>query len=180
MVFDIKPIPIHAGSIRFYACKRGSKHSGSVSPAVKALEAEELARGFDRYETFLQFSDTVAAHRDRLLELLAELRGQGKRIAGYGASGRANTMIQYCGINHDHLDYMIDDAKAKAGFFTPKSHFEIFPSSILERANPPDYLLIFAWSFFDEIRKKNGNYLDKGGRMILPLPEVSIFPPRAP
>ena len=180
MVFDIKPIPIHAGSIRFYACKRGSKHSGSVSPAVKALEAEERARGFDRYETFLQFSDTVAAHRDRLIELLRELRGQGKRIAGYGASGRANTMIQYCGINHDHLDYMIDDAKAKAGFFTPKSHFEIFPSSILERANPPDYLLIFAWSFFDEIRKKNGNYLDKGGRMILPLPEVSIFPPRAP
>jgi SAM-dependent methyltransferase len=180
MVFDIKPIPIHAGSIRFYACKKGSKHSRSVSPAVKALEAEERARGFDRYETFQRFSDTVAAHRDRLIKLLRELRAQGKRIAGYGASGRANTMIQYCGINHDHLDYVIDDAKAKAGFFTPKSHFEIFPSSILERDDPPDYLLIFAWSFFDEIRKKNGNYLAKGGHMILPLPEVSIFPPRAP
>ena len=63
-------------------------------------------------------------------------------------------MIQYCGINHDHLDYMIDDAPAKAGFYTPKSHFEIFPSSILDRGNPPDYLLIFAWSFFDEIREK--------------------------
>ncbi len=71
----------------------------------------------------------------------------------------------------------IDDAPAKAGFYTPKSHFEIFPSSILDRGDPPDYLLIFAWSFFDEIRKKNGNYLAKGGRMILPLPEVSIFPP---
>src|ERR1700754_2074410 len=67
MVFDIKPIPIHAGSIRFYACKKGSRHSGSVSPAVTALEAEERARGFDRYETFLQFSDTVAAHRDELI-----------------------------------------------------------------------------------------------------------------
>ncbi len=88
-------------------------------------------------------------------------------------------MIQYCGINHDHLDYMIDDAPAKAGFFTPKSHFEIFPSSILDRDDPPDYLLIFAWSFFDEIRKKNGKYLAKGGRMIIPLPEVSIFPPAA-
>jgi methylation protein EvaC len=180
MVFDIKPIPIHAGSIRFYTCKKGSRHSASVSPAVTALEAEERARGFDRYETFLQFSNTVAGHRDRLVALLRELRSQGKRIAGYGASGRANTMIQYCGINRDHLNYMIDDAPAKAGFYTPKSHFEIFPSSILDRGDPPDYLLVFAWSFFDEIRKKNGNYLAKGGRMILPLPEVSIFPPRLP
>ena len=179
MVFDIKPIPIHAGSIRFYACKKGSKHSGSVSQAVKALEAEERARGFDRYETFLQFSDTVAAHRAKLVELLDDLRRRGHSIAGYGASGRANTIIQYCGINHDHLDYMIDDAPAKAGYFTPKSHFEIFPSSILQGDNPPDYLLIFAWSFFDEIRKRNGSYLASGGRMILPLPEVSIFPPPA-
>jgi SAM-dependent methyltransferase len=179
MVFDVEPISIHAGSMRFYACKKGSKRAGSISPAVKALEAEERSRGFDRYETYLAFSNTVAAHRDRLVSLLAELRREGHRIAGYGASGRANTMIQYCGINHDHLDYMIDDAPAKAGFFTPKSHFEIFPSSVLEREDRPDYLLVFAWSFFEEIRNKNSKYLSKGGRMILPLPEVSIFPPRA-
>ena len=177
MVFDLKPIPIHAGSIRFYACKRGSTHSASVSPAVVALEAEERARGFDRSETFQAFSDAVAAHRDELIGLLTSLRAQGKRISGYGASGRANTMIQYCGINHDHLDYMIDDAPAKTSFYTPRSHFEIFPSSVLERDDPPDYLLIFAWSFFDEIRKKNASYLAGGGRMILPLPKVSIFPP---
>jgi methylation protein EvaC len=180
MVFDIKPIPIHAGSIRFYSCKKGSKHSGSVSPAVKALEAEERARGFDCYETFLAFSNRVAAHRDELIKLLCELRRQGKRIAGYGASGRANTMIQYCGINHDYLDYVIDDAPAKAGFYTPKSHFQVFPSSILDRDDPPDYLLIFAWSFLDEIRKKNEDYLAKGGGMILPLPKVSIFSSPAP
>jgi methylation protein EvaC len=179
MVFDVEPISIHAGSMRFYACKKGSKRAGSISPAVKALEAEERSRGFDRYETYLAFSNTVAAHRDRLVSLLAELRREGHRIAGYGASGRANTMIQYCGINHDHLDYMIDDAPAKAGFFTPKSHFEIFPSSVLERDDRPDYLLVFAWSFFEEIRNKNSKYLAKGGQMILPLPEVSIFPPRA-
>ena len=163
MVFDVEPISIHAGSMRFYACKKGSKRAGSISPAVKALEAEERSRGFDRYETYLAFSNTVAAHRDRLVSLLAELRREGHRIAGYGASGRANTMIQYCGINHDHLDYMIDDAPAKAGFFTPKSHFEIFPSSVLERDDRPDYLLVFAWSFFEEIRNKNSKYLAKGG-----------------
>ncbi len=177
MVFDIKPIPIHAGSIRFYACKKGSRHSASVSAAVTALAAEERARGFDRYETFLAFSDTVAAHRDKLIGLLNGLRTQGKRIAGYGASGRANTMIQYCDIGHEHLDYMIDDAPAKIGFYTPKSHFEIRSSSVLGSANPPDYLLVFAWSFFDEIRKRNASYLERGGRMILPLPKVSMFPP---
>jgi len=175
MVFDIKPIPIHAGSIRFYACKKGGKYSGSVSPATRALEAEERAKGFDRYETFRRFSDSVAGHRAKLVGLLTELREQGFRIAGYGASGRANTMIQYCGINHDHLDYMIDDAPAKIGLYTPKSHFKIYPSSVLNGDNPPDYLLVFAWSFLDEIRAKNENYLAKGGKMIVPLPDVAIF-----
>jgi methylation protein EvaC len=179
VVFDLKPIPIHAGSIRFYVCKAGSKHSAAVSSAVTALAADERAQGFDRFETFQRFSDTVAAHKTKLIGLLTELRRQGKRIAGYGASGRANTMIQYCGITHEHLDYMIDDAPAKAGFFTPKSHLEIHPSSVLDQANAPDYVLVFAWSFFDEIKKKNGGYLARGGRMILPLPEVSVFPPPA-
>ena len=111
-----------------------------------------------------------------LMDLLNKLKKEGYTIAGFGASGRANTMIQYCGINHSHLDYMIDDAPAKAGFFTPGSHFEIHPSSILNQPNPPDYLLIFAWSFFDEIAKRSKKYLDGGGRMIVPLPEVKIFP----
>jgi hypothetical protein len=88
-------------------------------------------------------------------------------------------MIQYCGINHSHLDYMIDDAPAKAQYYTPKSHFEIFPSSILSERDPPDYLLIFAWSFLEEIAKRNQKYLAGGGRMIIPLPEVSIYPPQA-
>ena len=176
MVFDIKPIPIHAGSIRFYAGKKGGKYSKSVSQAVKELEAEERACGFDRIETFQRFSDNVAARRDELVGLLEKLRSEGKTIAGYGASGRANTMIQYCEIDHSHLDYMIDDAPAKAGYYTPRSHFEIHPSEVLSGDNPPDYVLVFAWSFFDEIVKRNSSYIEKGGRMILPLPKVSIYP----
>lgn len=176
MVFDVKPTPIHAGSMRFYVCKKGSRHGGNVTDAVRALAAEERRKGFDRFETFRRFSQAVARHRGELLTLLNRLRGQGKRIAGYGASGRANTMIQYCGITQDHLDYMIDDAPAKTGFYTPGSHFEIHPSSVLERPDRPDYLLVFAWSFFDEIRRRNAGYLASGGRMILPLPGVSIYP----
>jgi methylation protein EvaC len=176
MVFDVKQVPIHAGSMRFYVCKKGSKHGFVVSPAVTQLQNEELAKGFHRPETFVRFATDIAERKTMLMELLNKLKKDGCTIAGYGASGRANTMIQYCGINFGHLDYMIDDAPAKAGFFTPGSHFEIHPSSILDQPSPPDYLLIFAWSFFDEIAKRSQKYLDGGGRMIVPLPEVKIFP----
>jgi SAM-dependent methyltransferase len=176
VVFDVKPVPIHAGSMRFYVTKKGSKHAAAVSAEVTALRQHERERGFDRYDTFRQFSQRVAETKRQLLTLLERLRKEGKRIAGYGASGRANTMIQYCGISHEHIDYMIDDAPAKIGFYTPGSHFLIRPSSVLREPNPPDYLLIFAWSFFAEIRKRNEDYLARGGRMILPLPDVSIHP----
>lgn len=177
MVFDVKPIPIHAGSMRFYVCKKGSKHSTSVSPAAIALENDELRRGFDRQDAFMRFAERVTEHKSKLVGFLAHLKQQGHAIAGYGASGRANTMIQYCGIDHNHLDYVIDDAPAKHGLYTPGSHFRIQSSSILNSGDAPDYLLIFAWSFIDEIRHRNAGYLAAGGRMILPLPDVTLAPP---
>lgn len=176
VVFDVKPVPIHAGSMRFYVCKKESRHAREVSPAVHALEAEERTQGFDRVDTFKRYSEKVAAHKVALVALLDDLRARGHRIAGYGASGRANTMIQYCGIDHRHLDFMIDDAPAKTGFCTPGSHFRIHPSAVLDEPSRPDHVLVFAWSFFDEILKRNASYIARGGRMILPLPAISIHP----
>lgn len=176
VVFDVKPVAIHAGSMRFYVCKKDSKHARSIAPAVGDLVLAEQEAGLDRFATFEHFSREVAGHRDKLVALLNELRRQGKTISGYGASGRANTMIQWCGIDASHLDYMIDDAPAKIGYCTPASHLPIHPSSVLQGDKRPDYVLVFAWSFFDEICRRNAAYLEQGGRMILPLPEVSIFP----
>ncbi len=176
MVFDVIPIPIHAGSLRFHVCRKGSRHA-SESPRVVALKKEEQARGFDSFATFGEFSRRVAAQRDELVALLEGLRQDGRSIAGYGASGRANTIIQFCGLDARHLDYMIDDAPAKQGFLTPGSHFPIHASSVLEQPDRPDYVLVFAWSFFEEICARNANYLENGGRMILPLPDVQVFPP---
>lgn len=175
IIFDVKSIATHAGSMRFYVCKKGGKHASTISPAVTTLLEEETARGFHLPETFIRFASDVADRKARLMALLAQLKKDGYSIAGYGASGRANTMIQYCGISSCHLDYMIDDAPAKLGFFTPNSHFKICPSTILDQPNPPDFLLVFAWSFLDEIRKRNKNYLDQGGRMIIPLPDIKIL-----
>lgn len=174
MVFDLKAIPIHAGSIRFYVCKNGSRHSAHVSDAVRELEAEERAKGFDRVETFHRFAADIAQHRDDLLALLGRLRGGGAQIAGYGASGRANTIIQFCGLTTEHLDFMIDDAPAKQGYFTPGSHIEIRSSAILSEPARPDYVLVFAWSFFDEIVRRNQAYIESGGGMIVPLPQVKV------
>jgi methylation protein EvaC len=174
-VFDVKSIPIHAGSMRYYVCKKGSRHSSLVSPRVAVLKEEELANGFHQAETYARFAADVADRRERLMELLNRLKAKGHTIAGYGASGRANTIIQYCGIDHRHVDYLIDDAPAKLGFYTPGSHFLIRPRSVLRQVPPPDYLLIFAWSFFNEIAQKCAEYLDNGGRMIVPLPNVQII-----
>ena len=108
------------------------------------------------------------------MSLVNRLKSQGKRIVGYGASGRANTIIQFCGLTKDHIDYMIDDSPKKQGYFTPGSHIEIKSNSILNGDDPPDYVIVFAWTFFDEIKSRNKQYLKKGGKYIIPLPVVSI------
>jgi SAM-dependent methyltransferase len=177
MVFDLRPVPIHGGSIRYYVCKKGSRHAASESSQVTNLKNEETRNGFHRPETYLRFASDVAQRRETLMSLLADIRSRKKTIAGYGASGRANTIIQYCGIDRRHLEYMIDDAPAKAGFYTPGSHFLIQPGTVLQQSSPPDYLLVFAWSFLDEIAKKCIGYLNNGGRMIVPLPEAQVLNP---
>jgi methylation protein EvaC len=176
VIFDVKLVPVHAGSLRFYVSKKKSSHALIVSDAVKMLVEEERMKGYDKYWSFQKFSNEVAATKKDLICLLKKLKSEGASVAGYGASGRANTMIQYCEITEDLVSYMIDDAPAKTGFFTPGSHLEIFPSSILLGNDAPDYVLVFAWSFFDEILKRNKNYIKAGGRMILPLPKVKIYP----
>jgi methylation protein EvaC len=175
VIFDLKPIPIHGGSIRYYACKKGSAYAKNISEHVLRLRAKELEAGYDTYERYRRFADAVADRRRQLMTLVDSLRARGKSIAGYGASGRANTMIQYCGIDGTHLAYVIDDAPAKQGYFTPGSHLEIKSREMLAK-EPPDYVLVFAWSFYSEIAAKCEDYLRRGGRMIVPLPEVTVYP----
>lgn len=172
-VFDVKPIPIHAGSMRYYVAKKDSSHAQKTSARVEMLAKEELSKGYDRKETYARFREQVAGRRDQLMKLLGDLKKKGRSIAGYGASGRANTIIQYSGITLEHIDYMIDDAPAKEGYYTPGSHFEIFSNRRLSE-DRPDYLLIFAWGYFNEIAEKCQSYLVSGGRMITPLPEVKV------
>lgn len=174
VVFDLKRIPIHGGSIRYYACKASSRWAKAVTNRVLLLRQDERAQGLERVGTFRHFASEIAHRKELLMDFLGRLRKAGKRVAGYGASGRANTIIQYCGIGHDRMEYMIDDAPAKWGYYTPGSHFEIRPSDALRSARP-DYLIVFAWGYLNEIAEKCKPYLDGGGRLITPLPEVRLM-----
>lgn len=174
IIFDIKEILVHGGSVRYYAAKKGSKHSRNVSIRVNKLKERELALAYDKPETYKKFAAGVKARKQELMNLLKVYKANRKTIVGYGASGRANTIIQYCGINSKHLDYVIDDAPAKLGLFTPGSHLQIRNNKALLRDNP-DYVLLFAWAFANEIMQKNYEYLNNGGKVIVPLPEVAVL-----
>lgn len=174
VIFDIKPITIHGGSIRFHAAKKGSAHASQIAPSVSELRQKELELGLDKPETYRKFRTAIESTREKLMSLLTELRGNGQKVVGYGASGRANTIIQYCGITTEHIDYIVDDAPAKQGLYTPGSHIEIKGREALEK-DKPDYILVFAWAFLKEIASKNESFLANGGKLIVPLPQVKVI-----
>lgn len=174
VVFDIKPILIHGGSIRYYAAKKNSHYAKNISTKVMNLHNQEKKSGYDKVKTYQQFGTRVAQKKDELMTLLSKLKKNNHRIVGYGASGRANTIIQYCGITNEHIDYMIDDAPAKLGLYTPGSHLAIKNSEALV-SDRPDYILVFAWAFYNEIAKKCQSYMSAGGKIVVPLPDVKII-----
>ena len=173
-VYDVKPISIHAGSMRFYVQnKEGGKNR--ISSHVSQLRKEELSNDLDKTETYTRFFTYIQKTKKDLLILLQKLKKDNKTVAGYGASGRATAMMSFCVIDDKLLDYVIDDAPAKQGAYTPGNHLRIVSSAILDNPiNKPDYCLIFAWAFIREISQRKTNYLQQGGKFIVPLPKVHI------
>lgn len=139
-VFDVKHVPTHGGSMRYYICK----DSREESPEVAALREREKREGLDRYSTYQHFSKRILQHREDMRRLI-----NGK-VVGYGASGRANAIIQYCGLD---VSYIVDDAPAKHGYSTPGTHVPIYSRDSLEY-DIPDSVVVFAWSYLDEIKSK--------------------------
>lgn len=173
-IFNIKPISIHAGSMRFYV-QHKKKGTRTISKYVKELIKSEREHQFDNVKRYERYSKRVAKTKNDLLFLLDSIKAKKKSIVGYGASGRGTTIMNYCGLDETYLDYVIDDAPAKQGAFTPGTHLEIKNSEVLYGKNKPDYVVLFAWSFIDEIMKKNKVYIENGGKFIVPLPEVKII-----
>lgn len=167
-IVDVERIPIHGGSLRVYAVREGNPQ-----PSVRDLLADEGGWGVDRLEFYRGFGRKVEALRRKLVSLLREKKRAGKRIAAYGAAAKGSTLLNYCGIGSETLDFVVDRSPVKQGRFMPGVHLQIrSPACLLEEM--PEYVLLLTWNFADEILTQQTEYRKRGGRFIIPLPELQV------
>lgn len=174
-IFDVDEIWTHGGSLRVYA-RHAGENDRPVSQRVHDLRAREEAAGFRDVEMYAQFDERVRATKRKLLEVLISAKQDGKTIVGYGAPGKGNTLLNYCGIRQDLLDYTVDRNPYKQGKFLPGTRIPIFhPDKIFETR--PDYVLILPWNFAEEIEEQMSGIGEWGAKFIIPIPEVTVHEP---
>jgi hypothetical protein len=172
-VYDVEELPTHGGSLRIYA-RHSEDASKRVTRHVDEFRSKENTEGFTNLEKYFSFAEKVRETKRALLGSLISLRRKKKSIVGYGAPGKGNTLLNYCGIRTDFLDYTVDRNHYKQGKFLPGTHIPIFhPDRIKE--TKPDYVLILPWNLKDEIMKQMSHIGKWGGRFIVPIPKVKIY-----
>jgi SAM-dependent methyltransferase len=172
-VFDVDELKSHGGSLRYYA-QRSDTGSRPVGQRVHDLVARERALGYDTLDGHRAFAARVEETKWSLLEFLIATRREGKRIAGYGAPGKGNTLLNYCGIRTDLLDYTVDRNPYKQGQFLPGTHIPILHPEVLEQ-DRPDYILILPWNLKEEIVAQLSYAREWGARFVVPIPRVEVL-----
>jgi len=173
VLFDVEELPTHGGSLRIHA-RHAEDASRPPSASVTRLRDHEAAIGMRDLSYYSGFGERVRETKRKLLSFLIERKRKGDSIVGYGAPGKGNTLLNYCGIRTDFLDYTVDRSPHKQGNFLPGSRIPIFePTRIFETR--PDYLLILPWNLRDEIMKNMAGIREWGGRFVVPIPEVEVF-----
>lgn len=170
-IMDVKRNTIHGGSIVVHIVKNESKYK--QSSAVKEFIYEEKLKKLNTLDPYQDFGRRVKVIKRELVNFLKRLKKHKKRIVGYGASAKGNVLLNYCQIGTDILDYIVDSIPFKQGRFTPGTHIPIYPESRLER-DKPDYALLLAWNFIDEILRKQIKYRERGGQFIITIPYLRI------
>jgi SAM-dependent methyltransferase len=174
-VFDVDHLPTHGGSLRAYLCRKDAGHASL--PSVSSLLAHERQIGFENISTYTHFSSRVIETKRRLLSFLIECKERGAKICGYGAPGKGNTLLNYCGIGTDFLDFTVDRNPYKHGRYTPGMHIPIYPVSAIDEARP-DYLLILPWNLKDEIIQQMLHVGEWGCKFVVPIPRVEVIDPK--
>jgi SAM-dependent methyltransferase len=170
-VFDADELPTHGGSLRIYAAHADV---AEVRPSVAALEAREREFGLDRIDTYLGFAEQVRQTKRSLLQFLIRAKEEGKRVVGYGAPAKGNTLLNYCGVRTDFLDFTVDRSPHKQGLFLPGTRIPIHgPEKIAE--TKPDYVLILPWNLRNEIVEQMRHVREWGGRFVVPIPRVKVL-----
>lgn len=170
-IFDAKKIQIHSGSIRVYI-KFKNNRKYKVSNSVKRLLNDEKRI---THKELSKFITTIDLNRNKLIYKLNALKKQGYKIVGYGASGRANTLLNYCEIDGKLIDYIIDKSPERAGKYTPGTHIKIVKPDVFRKDKTLKYVLLLAWNYKEDIIRKEKKYIDNGGKFIIPLPKVHII-----
>ena len=172
-IFDVDELPTHGGSLRVFAC-HADDASKPVEQRVRDLVKKEEDNGFNTLEHYLSFGEKVRQTKRNILDFMIQNKRKGKSFVGYGAPAKGNTLLNYCGIRSDFIDYTVDRSPHKQGHFLPGVHIPIYgPDKIIE--TKPDYLVIFPWNLKDEIMKQMSHIRDWGGRFVVFIPEVEIL-----
>jgi 2-polyprenyl-3-methyl-5-hydroxy-6-metoxy-1,4-benzoquinol methylase len=171
-VYDVDEIPTHGGSLRIYACHADA--AIETEGRVGALLAAEEGLGLRTRQAYAAFAEQVRETKRKLLTFLIDAKRAHKTIAGYGAPGKGNTLLNYCGIRTDFIDYTVDRNPYKHGKFLPGTHIPIHAPERI-RETRPDYVLILPWNLRDEIVEQLGFIRDWGGQFVVPIPELEVF-----
>jgi 2-polyprenyl-3-methyl-5-hydroxy-6-metoxy-1,4-benzoquinol methylase len=172
-IFDVEELSTHGGSLRIYA-KHSDNANLPISDRLIALQTKEKEAGLDQVQTYLEFRDRVIATKHKLLNFLIDVKRNGKTIVGYGAPAKGNTLLNYCGIRQDFLDYTCDRSPYKQGLFLPGTHIPICSPDQIQ-ATKPDYVLILPWNLKDEIQEQLSYIREWGGKFVVPIPEVEVL-----
>lgn len=172
-LFDVEELPTHGGSLRIYAAHQDDESHPIGDRAIDLIHRERLA-GFTSIDRYTNFEAQVRETKRKLLDFLIAVKRDGKTVVGYGAPGKGNTLLNYCGVRTDFLDYTVDRNPYKHGKFLPGTHIPIYPVSQIA-ATKPDYVLILPWNFKEEIMTQMSEIRAWGGRFVVPIPELTVY-----
>ncbi len=172
-VFDVEELPTHGGSLRIYA-RHEQDYSRPVTVRAQELAEREEKAGFTRLETYFSFAEKVKETKRKILDFLIRVKREEKSVVGYGAPGKGNTLLNYCGIRSDFLDYTVDRNPYKHGKFLAGTHIPVFDTGRI-RKTKPDYVLILPWNLKKEISEQLSYVREWGGKLVVPIPEVEIY-----